>query len=561
MDAASLHQQLRREDGQACLEAALGYLALGLPVLPLCTPDHAGMALVSKKHSRECKSPGKSPWITWKEFQSRVPTEVEVRGWWSQLETSNVGVALGGVSGLIRIDTEGASAQEALDGLALGRLPRTWEFRSGRGDRTGYGRLYRTPGGVTIKTTAKGYGVKEEIRYQSTGAQTVLPPSRHKDGHIYAWIDGFSPADIEPAFLPDFLVEMLQDEEESPSRDRVRANWEELFEGVTEGGRNNAAAQVAGKILSFLIDPTDSEAIQTAWLSLRAWNLGNDPPLEEDELRKTFLSIQKREIEARKESSLGTLNRIAETNGKHEGAPSTNGQAPTVDPPCGIGDHMGDGLTIFDGAGEWFLRIEDSNPRRYWLQSPDWKSSEKLTASRGYILLNKRQLFSWALIRHEALDQAGVWVKKDSPRKPVWDSKRKNSLLPLLVERATNFPGDVDYDRVLAAALYIIERGRNAPLVEKDKMESVASYKIARLEDGSIIFQSRIVANCARHEAPGITWEDIREAGKRYGKRFRPGKDKKRLGKFIAFTEEAIEKIEEFSFFAEQEGSSHAGLS
>src|SRR5262249_49534611 len=46
-----------------------------------------------------------------------------------------------------------------------------------------------------------------ELRFQAKGAQTVLPPSRHKDGGLYEWLPGRSPDDIPLAPAPRWAVE------------------------------------------------------------------------------------------------------------------------------------------------------------------------------------------------------------------------------------------------------------------------------------------------------------------------------------------------------------------
>src|SRR5262249_30620519 len=93
----------RLTDGAACLEGALAYLRMGWSVLALCPPDHVGVGLVSRNHSKSCTCPGKRPWHTWRELQDRLATEDEVRRWWRQMPNSNVGVAYGPVSGLVGV--------------------------------------------------------------------------------------------------------------------------------------------------------------------------------------------------------------------------------------------------------------------------------------------------------------------------------------------------------------------------------------------------------------------------------------------------------------------------
>ena len=163
----------RLRDGQECLAAALEALARGWSVLALCPPDHD----IANWHTKACKSPGKAPWHKWKQMQERLPTEAEVRDWWRNVPTSNVGLALGEISGLVRVDVDGPGGEAKLAELSEGNLPPSLEFTRGDLSR---GLLYAIPPGTRVKTTPhKQDGDHQELRLQANGAQTVLPPSRH----------------------------------------------------------------------------------------------------------------------------------------------------------------------------------------------------------------------------------------------------------------------------------------------------------------------------------------------------------------------------------------------
>jgi hypothetical protein len=203
-DAAAQDRQQRLADGAACLQAAISYLQRGWSVLALCPPNHAG---VGKTHGRRCKSPGKAPWGEWKEFEDRLPTEAELRKKWKDNPTLNVGLALGPVPGLVRLDVDGPGGERQLAEYSNGDLPPTLEFTSGRPEG-GRGILYAIPPGMTFQTTPETGGEeKGELRFQAKGAQTVLPPSRHKDGPLYAWKPGHGPDEIEAAPAPAWVVE------------------------------------------------------------------------------------------------------------------------------------------------------------------------------------------------------------------------------------------------------------------------------------------------------------------------------------------------------------------
>jgi hypothetical protein len=196
--------------GAKCFAAALEYLNLEISALALCPPDHVS---VGRNHGRECKSPGKRPMPLWKEFQKRLPTKEELRDWWRRWPLSNVGGALGPVSGIVRLDTDSEAAERQLAEFSGGDLPATWEFTSGRGR----GLLFRIPPGVIFRTTPEARSARTdgELRFQAEGAQTALPPSRHSSGRRYQWRAGHSPNDIPPALAPPWMVRRYSAEAKS----------------------------------------------------------------------------------------------------------------------------------------------------------------------------------------------------------------------------------------------------------------------------------------------------------------------------------------------------------
>lgn len=259
------------------LMAALDYLSRGWPALAVCPPDHKG---ISGKHAENCTSPGKAPIGRWKEFQDRLPTEAEVREQWRRCPTANVGVVLGPVSRLIRIDVEGAKGEAELRRRSKGDLPDTLEFTSGKGR----GLLFAIPEGVDLRTTVKPIAVNEELRLQGKGAQTVLPPSRHKNGQRYRWIDGHGPDSIDPAPAPEWVIDLMRpDAKRSTTSSKVRDRGR-----IAEGNRNTHLTSLAGTMRR---RGMSKESIGAA---LRQENLLKcSPPLEEDEVDGIAASIAK----------------------------------------------------------------------------------------------------------------------------------------------------------------------------------------------------------------------------------------------------------------------------
>jgi hypothetical protein len=266
--------------GLACRDAGLAYSRLGMSVLPLCMPGHEGINRVSKGHRKDCQSPGKRPWIRWKEYtQDRRATEAEILAWWRQLSYSNVGIALGPISGLVRVDVDGRGGWDALLEKSKGDLPPTLEFVSGRVDDVGKGLLYKIPAGVVLPTTPEPKGLKQELRFQGAGAQTVLPPSLHSSGRLYAWLPGRSPWEVEVAVAPPWVVEAMtaaaRDGRASRSGDRSRSALLD-DEVIEQGYRHTRLLQLAGRYRRDGLDPEELEPLMLAINTHRC-----RPPLEE----------------------------------------------------------------------------------------------------------------------------------------------------------------------------------------------------------------------------------------------------------------------------------------
>lgn len=164
------------------LEAALSYHERGWSVFPLR---------------------GKLPTVEWKPYQKERPTREQIIAWWTVSPTAGIGCALGRVSNVVRLDADGSGALERL--VALGGIPATAEFVTGQGGR---GWLLKYLDGEKTQVIWKGKGEHEELRLQSDGAYTVLPPSDHPLGGKYEWISDTAPAN-PPQWLRDRYVEAV----------------------------------------------------------------------------------------------------------------------------------------------------------------------------------------------------------------------------------------------------------------------------------------------------------------------------------------------------------------
>jgi hypothetical protein len=280
-DHAGDYLRQRQSDGRACLEAALDYLVRGWSALAICTPDHVG---VGSTHGKQCKHMGKAPWGPWKEYQTTLPTEEELRRKWKDNPQLNVGMTLGGITGLIGLDVDEDGGEELLRRLSKGDLPPTLEFSSGKGRRL----LYRVPPGVRLRPTPKPGGEEVEageLRLLGLGSQTVMLPSRHKtSGRCYAWKPGHGPGEIDPPIAPKWVIDLMREQKGKGSAGRAAPLG--AGEKIRERKRNSTLTSWAG---SMRRPGFGEEAIFAALMIENEARC--DPPLDEDEVRSIARSI------------------------------------------------------------------------------------------------------------------------------------------------------------------------------------------------------------------------------------------------------------------------------
>jgi putative DNA primase/helicase len=275
--------------GNPCEAAALDFLALGLSPLPLCWPHHPDLG---STHLADCAHQGKRPLLNWTEHMTRRAAEAEIRDWWRHWPAANVGCALGPVSGLIRLDLEGAEALEQLRRLAGGKLQPTWAFRSGRSSPGGFGILWSIPGGVTFQTTRQPLR-DGELRFMALGSQTGLPPSLHVSGRRSAWLPGRSPWECLLAPAPTWAVERYGQGETGTDKPlsagrRPRPAVAPPGAPIPEGSRDDTLTSLAG---SMRRRGFGEEAILAALLAENSQRCL--PPLPEGQVEKIARSIAK----------------------------------------------------------------------------------------------------------------------------------------------------------------------------------------------------------------------------------------------------------------------------
>ena len=269
-------------------KAAEWYGRKGYPVIPLhsVTPDGCTCG------RSECESPGKHPLIIrWPENASR--SAVMIRLWWNKWPEANVGIVTGAASGLVVLDVDvrhgGPISLEELESRC-GELPRTVEAETGSGGRH---ILFRHPG-KKVPNSAGLLGPGLDVR--GDGGFIVAPPSLHACGRRYVWDPTRHPAHLEPALLPQWLLELLSANDREAVKPRPAGGLRSLVSKAVPAGRRNASlTRLAGYLLCRRVDPFVALGL------LRSWNKqACYPPLSDDELVNTLNSISKAELRKRR---------------------------------------------------------------------------------------------------------------------------------------------------------------------------------------------------------------------------------------------------------------------
>jgi hypothetical protein len=238
------------------LSAALTYAGRGWPVIPLA---------------------GKIP--TLKEWNTRASTDPgQIRAWWTQEPSANVGIATGKPSCLLVLDVDpdkgGDDSLRTLE-ARYGPLPQTVEVLTGKGGR----HLYFQHPGYLIANSAGKLGPGLDIR--ADGGQVVAPPSIHpKTGKSYEWEAAHHPDDIPSASVSDWLLRLLTEKVDTSA-----LQSRQIFH---DGSRNDSLTREAGKLRRIGLSGTELQAALWAMNKERC-----QPPLADEEVRKIALSISR----------------------------------------------------------------------------------------------------------------------------------------------------------------------------------------------------------------------------------------------------------------------------
>jgi len=248
------------------LEYAQAYRKLGWSVIPIRPKD-------------------KLPLIKWGEFQKRIATEEEIKGWLLKWPDANIAVVTGKISNLVVMDFDSYKALYEFQ-ATFTTLPQTIVSITGRASGEGRQHFFSYPEGLNIKNKTS---LIADMDIRAEGGFVVVAPSQHKSGNSYKWGD-IDPVEMgldDLCELPNEAIKAFK----SNNKKNNAENWiNELLLGVSSGKRDDAACKVAGWLLN-----RNQGNVEMVWGAMLQWNQRNSPPLDEKQLRKVLDSISARE--------------------------------------------------------------------------------------------------------------------------------------------------------------------------------------------------------------------------------------------------------------------------
>lgn len=213
----------------------------------------------------------KRPFMTnWLQYTKTKAPKAMVETWFNHLTGAGVGVVTGRISNMIVLDIE-SNCPYPIEEL-LKKYPTQMVAKSGGG---GYHLFYQYP--TSQLRVSNRVRIFEGADLRADGGFIVLPPTMHPSGNRYEW--------VKRGPLGAFPMALL----ELQSQPRVQGEgWiTEALRGVSEGGRNDTCARLAGYFFKKGINSDIVEAL------LLDWNERNEPPLPVHEVRTTIKSIEK----------------------------------------------------------------------------------------------------------------------------------------------------------------------------------------------------------------------------------------------------------------------------
>lgn len=505
------------------LASALEYAGMGWKVIP-CYGVYDGGACNCKKRG-QCKSAGKHPRID--EWQRNCTDDEEIiDGWFTKWPTANVGVRLGPQSGIVDIEFDDEEGRKVADRL-LGECY-TPTYTSGRSVH----RLFKYSGDLPHqKSVTKIAGLEFRFGTEGEGAQSVLPPSRHKSGRNYEWVAGLSPAEVgDVADVPDSILAIFHNvksgdnlfgEERKPSERHKLYTRPEIIETVD--GRDNVfiaeATAMWGEQFKIHGEKCfDDPQVQTTVYE-RLWSMNRakcKPPLDDDDIA---IKCTRGRDYIRK-----SANRDREANG-----PALTDL----------------GLEYHDGEfwpGTWHVECVNSDPPLIRLFAP--------FLPKGFIELATDEYDSARKVHLSVFGATGTVFLDDGirPWETIWNGAKKakrRALAAKLLDDAKKIEAPNEVKRQAVLAQFVLDFIYEKPLTEKEPDATIGKRDNRFIRGGDVwIHFDAMIERAEFRRSDKITRQDISRCVRSIGAKDKLAPVSGRRKRFMTLDRSAVEKLQ-----------------
>jgi hypothetical protein len=242
------------------LDQARALWRRGLSVIPVPSPQAGAVPGTA--------GDGKVPVISWRDYQTRLPTEHELLGWFSA-EPMNIAVVTGAVSDVVVID---ADSREAMLWAAKRLLYTPWQTRTA----SGFHLWYRHPGvRVPNRARLETSDGRIALDVRGDGGYVIAPRSLHASGATYEEAGDWGvPRHHSPRFWPGWLERPRRTPSPGPPRprptgdtvERARRYLARIERPEIGFGSDNAVLYAACRLVrGFGLSAPDAEALLWEW--------------------------------------------------------------------------------------------------------------------------------------------------------------------------------------------------------------------------------------------------------------------------------------------------------
>jgi len=434
-------------------------------------PDGGCMCRLGKG----CGMPGKHPvhddWLL-----HVTADEEKIASWYETGDPWNIGLPLGPSSGAIDTEWDDEKSLATAKRFGLLGIP-TVGYVSSRGGH----RLWK----LDKRLAELSKGVKKidglEVRFGGGGkmTQSIIPPSVHHTGKMYAWEPGMSPDEIELATMPEALVLAVIAACGGPGGEGDITKNTIYQRIIQEGERNDAMVSWISSEIMRMRDPHDVEEQQNVLLVCRSLNkTALAKPLDDQQVVGIWQSQLRWGMKARAAGATKIASTDSNADEKVEQARKRN-------------PHAASGLELRSGEwfpGLWRLVVHHSDPKEFRLGVPlpgataedgddrmrvfvslssaDWSSpisvARKVLEATGTVDVTDPNPKEWAKIWN------GYSYKPEGEKKSV---KVRGLKVKLMDEREEEFP-PAEQQRYAMVAGWLLDALSGAVRPEPDSDDS-----------------------------------------------------------------------------------------